>query len=181
MGRAIIRRPDVFLFDEPLSNLDAKLRIQMRSEIKKLHQSLKTTTIYVTHDQVEAMTLADRIVIMKDGLIEQVGKPMDIYRHPKSAFVASFIGNPPMNLLNDHPKFPGQKIGVRPEHLNTTAGDIAFSGTVELVEPLGGETLVHFKMGEETLVSRLSADHHFTPGTPITFYTTTENLSTFEV
>jgi ABC-type sugar transport system ATPase subunit len=181
MGRAIIRRPDVFLFDEPLSNLDAKLRIQMRSEIKKLHQALKTTTIYVTHDQVEAMTLADRIVIMKDGQIEQVGKPMDIYRHPKSLFVASFIGNPPMNLIKDHPQFKGKIIGVRPEHLRLETSDVAFLGTIELVEPLGGETLVHFLMGDQSIVARLNGDHFFSPNSPIQFYSTTESLSTFEV
>ena len=99
MGRAIVRRPEVFLFDEPLSNLDAKLRGQMRAEIKKLHQKVRTTVVYVTHDQVEAMTLADRIVVMKDGRIEQVGTPMDVFNHPRSTFVATFIGSPPMNLL----------------------------------------------------------------------------------
>ncbi|WP_299941693.1 sn-glycerol-3-phosphate ABC transporter ATP-binding protein UgpC [uncultured Nitratireductor sp.] len=99
MGRAIVRHPEAFLFDEPLSNLDAKLRVQMRTEIKKLHQKVKTTVVYVTHDQVEAMTLADRIVVMKDGHIEQVGTPMDVFNHPVNTFVASFIGSPPMNLL----------------------------------------------------------------------------------
>ncbi len=99
MGRAIVRHPQAFLFDEPLSNLDAKLRVQMRTEIKKLHQKVKTTVVYVTHDQVEAMTLADRIVVMKDGYIEQVGTPMDVFNHPVNTFVASFIGSPPMNLL----------------------------------------------------------------------------------
>jgi multiple sugar transport system ATP-binding protein len=100
MGRAIVRNPDAFLFDEPLSNLDAKLRGQMRAEIKKLHQKVKTTVVYVTHDQVEAMTLADRIVVMKDGHIEQVGTPMEVFNHPVSTFVATFIGSPPMNLLS---------------------------------------------------------------------------------
>ena len=99
MGRAIVRHPDAFLFDEPLSNLDAKLRVQMRTEIKKLHRKVKTTVVYVTHDQVEAMTLADRIVIMRDGRIEQVGTPMEVFEHPVNTFVASFIGSPPMNLL----------------------------------------------------------------------------------
>ena len=99
MGRAIVRNPDAFLFDEPLSNLDAKLRGQMRAEIKKLHQKVKTTVVYVTHDQVEAMTLADRIVVMKDGHIEQTGTPMEVFNHPVSTFVATFIGSPPMNLL----------------------------------------------------------------------------------
>jgi len=99
MGRAIVRNPDAFLFDEPLSNLDAKLRVQMRIEIKKLHHKVKTTVVYVTHDQVEAMTLADRIVVMKDGHIEQVGTPMEVFNHPVNTFVASFIGSPPMNLI----------------------------------------------------------------------------------
>ncbi len=99
MGRAIVRHPQVFLFDEPLSNLDAKLRVQMRTEIKKLHQKVKTTVVYVTHDQVEAMTLADRIVVMRDGIIEQVGSPMEVFNHPVNTFVASFIGSPPMNLI----------------------------------------------------------------------------------
>ena len=99
MGRAIVRRPDAFLFDEPLSNLDAKIRTQMRTEIKKLHQKLKTTIIYVTHDQVEAMTLADRIIIMKDGFIEQIGSPIDVFNHPVNVFVATFIGSPPMNII----------------------------------------------------------------------------------
>lgn len=182
MGRAIIRRPDVFLFDEPLSNLDAKLRIQMRSEIKKLHQKLKATTIYVTHDQVEAMTLADRIVIMKDGIIEQIGRPMDIYNNPKSLFVASFIGNPPMNLLKNHPICKGKTIGVRPEHLtlNSTEGSIDFSGTIELIEPLGGETLVHINLKEETLVVRLNGDFEFPTSSQITFYAKPESIHTFE-
>ena len=99
MGRAIVRRPDAFLFDEPLSNLDAKLRTQMRTEIKKLHQNLKTTVIYVTHDQVEAMTLADRIIIMKDGYIEQIGSPIEVFNKPVNVFVATFIGSPPMNII----------------------------------------------------------------------------------
>jgi multiple sugar transport system ATP-binding protein len=99
MGRAIVRHPDAFLFDEPLSNLDAKLRVQMRTEIKKLHNKVRTTVVYVTHDQVEAMTLADRIVVMKDGYIEQVGRPMEVFNHPVNTFVASFIGSPPMNLI----------------------------------------------------------------------------------
>ena len=119
MGRAIVRHPDAFLFDEPLSNLDAKLRVQMRTEIKKLHSKVGTTVVYVTHDQVEAMTLADRIVVMKDGYIEQVGSPMDVFNHPANTFVASFIGSPPMNLI------PGR-----------IAGDsVQFSGGVSVPVP----------------------------------------------
>src|SRR5690606_7461186 len=100
MGRAIVRNPQVFLFDEPLSNLDAKLRVQMRTEIKALHQRLQTTSIYVTHDQIEAMTMADRIVVMRDGVVEQIGSPLELYDHPANTFVAGFIGSPAMNFLN---------------------------------------------------------------------------------
>ena len=148
MGRAIVRDPQVFLFDEPLSNLDAKLRVQMRAEIKELHQRLKTTTIYVTHDQIEAMTMADRIVVMRDGVVEQVGAPLDLYDRPATLFVAGFIGSPAMNLLkgsihvNGKPSFltetgvelplksvPGEAdgrpciYGIRPEHLALAGGD----------------------------------------------------------
>lgn len=152
MGRAIVRHPEAFLFDEPLSNLDAKLRVQMRTEIKKLHQKVKTTVVYVTHDQVEAMTLADRIVVMKDGHIEQVGTPMEVFNHPVNTFVASFIGSPPMNLLpatikegavvfSDGTALPvparlkdrvreGQKVvfGLRPDDLTPVGHGIAESG-----------------------------------------------------
>src|SRR6266404_3027300 len=122
MGRAIVRNPKVFLFDEPLSNLDAKLRVQMRTEIKKIHQKVTTTTVYVTDDQVEAMTLADRIVILNHGRIEQIGTPEEVYDTPATVFVAGFIGAPPMNLLPaevlpDHSTRPGVLVGVRPEHL----------------------------------------------------------------
>jgi len=113
MGRAIVREPEVFLFDEPLSNLDAKLRIQMRLEIKKLHHQLKTTVVYVTHDQVEAMTLADRIIIMRDGIIEQIGKPLELYHYPANTFVAGFIGTPPMNLLNGNLIKDGENYAVK--------------------------------------------------------------------
>ena len=116
MGRAIVRHPDVFLFDEPLSNLDAKLRVQMRVEIKRLHQKVQTTVVYVTHDQVEAMTLADRIVLMKDGVIEQIGTPLDLFERPVNIFVASFIGSPPMNLIDAH-------ISVRNGHPAAVLGD----------------------------------------------------------
>ena len=152
MGRAIVRHPEAFLFDEPLSNLDAKLRVQMRTEIKKLHQKVKTTVVYVTHDQVEAMTLADRIVVMKDGYIEQVGTPMEVFNHPVNTFVASFIGSPPMNLLpatikggqvvfTDGKSLPvptrladrvseGQEVvfGLRPDDLTPVGHGIAESG-----------------------------------------------------
>jgi len=179
MGRAIVRHPKVFLFDEPLSNLDAKLRTQMRAEIKRLHKRLGATSVYVTHDQVEAMTLADRIVVMNDGYIEQIGTPMDLFMNPANTFVASFIGSPPMNqmpgqitnssaglvakindvaiaLPDDINVEDGQSVvvGVRPEHLTLNAGDGASAVPIslDLVEPLGSEALLHASVGEHSLI-----------------------------
>jgi multiple sugar transport system ATP-binding protein len=180
MGRAIVRDPKVFLFDEPLSNLDAKLRVQMRSEIKALHQRLKTTTVYVTHDQIEAMTMADRIVVMHDGRVEQIGRPLDLYDRPNNLFVAQFIGSPAMNVVSgtvrrhngsawleaDGVRWPmgevpgaeGQPVvfGVRPEHLDLarTDGDHV-AGDVIVVEPTGAETelLVQVGASQVTLVT----------------------------
>jgi multiple sugar transport system ATP-binding protein len=142
MGRAIVRDPQVFLFDEPLSNLDAKLRVTMRSEIKNLHQRLKTTTVYVTHDQIEAMTMADKIVVMHDGIVEQIGTPLELYDRPDNLFVAGFIGSPAMTGSAR----AGQPLvyGVRPE-LMRTGGDIAMS--VEVTEPTGAETHVVGHLG----------------------------------
>jgi len=178
MGRAIVRHPKVFLFDEPLSNLDAKLRTQMRAEIKRLHKRLGATSVYVTHDQVEAMTLADRIVVMNDGYIEQIGTPMDLFVNPANTFVASFIGSPPMNQFNgvissngsgkqvkvndvpfaidDHNVEDGQEVilGIRPEHILLTAEDgcSAIPISLDLVEPLGSEALLHATLGEQPLI-----------------------------
>ncbi len=175
MGRAIVRAPQVFLFDEPLSNLDAKLRVQMRAEIKELHQRLKTTTIYVTHDQVEAMTMADKIVVLHDGVIEQMGSPLDLYDKPANLFVAGFIGSPAMNMFKGvirggaQPHFvteEGVKLplaaapagsdgraavyGIRPEHLSI-GGDLQFPVTV--VEPTGAETqVVVARLGNQKIV-----------------------------
>jgi multiple sugar transport system ATP-binding protein len=168
MGRAIVRDPKVFLFDEPLSNLDAKLRVAMRSEIKALHQRLKTTTVYVTHDQVEAMTMADRIAVMNEGRIEQLGAPLELYDRPANLFVAQFIGSPAMNffegtLKNDSVEalgayWPcevkareGQRVayGIRPEHLRLEPGGI--TGQIEVVEPMGAETEILVKVGGQTL------------------------------
>src|SRR5882672_10894895 len=161
MGRAIVRQPKVFLFDEPLSNLDAKLRIAMRVEIRKLQRRLKTTSIYVTHDQLEAMTLADILVVMNGGQVEQIGNPLDIYQKPKTTFVASFIGAPPMNLMplrSDELKsqFAGDSraagsdagiLGIRPEDFvissDTAAGGIALGLTVEAIERVGAETFIY--------------------------------------
>jgi multiple sugar transport system ATP-binding protein len=170
MGRAIVRNPQVFLFDEPLSNLDAKLRVQMRAEIKDLHQRLKTTTVYVTHDQIEAMTMADKIVAMSEGNVEQIGAPLDLYDHPANLFVASFIGSPAMNLLKGDlsgdqfrsengamlplpkPMGAGKAVyGIRPEyiHLNPDSG---IEARVHLVEPMGSETQVSVRVGDTPLV-----------------------------
>jgi multiple sugar transport system ATP-binding protein len=145
IGRAIVREPAAFLFDEPLSNLDAALRGNMRLEITELHQTLKTTMIYVTHDQVEAMTMADKIVVLQAGNIEQVGSPLDLYNHPANVFVAGFIGSPRMNLLEgpDAQAMGATTIGVRPEHLDisTTAGK--WQGKVSVAELLGSDTFLH--------------------------------------
>jgi sn-glycerol 3-phosphate transport system ATP-binding protein len=171
MGRAIVRDPQLFLFDEPLSNLDASLRTHMRLEIKKLHRELGVTSVYVTHDQVEAMTLADRIVVLNQGKIEQIGTPSEIYRHPSSMFVASFIGSPAMNFIhssgtNNHDTsilrqfMPTNTnsdvvtIGVRPEHLSFTPRDnsVSLSFDAQVIEPLGANQLVHGVVGGIPLV-----------------------------
>ena len=142
MGRAIVRQPQVFLFDEPLSNLDAKLRAQTRLEIQKLHRELGITSLFVTHDQVEAMTLAQRMIVMNGGVMEQFGTPEEVYTRPATTFVASFIGSPPMNLLKNAPEArPGVITGVRPEHLDITATGWALQ--VEAVEMLGAERLIY--------------------------------------
>jgi multiple sugar transport system ATP-binding protein len=168
IGRAIVRAPKVFLFDEPLSNLDAALRGNTRVEIHKLHRALGATTIYVTHDQVEAMTLADRVVVLRDGLIEQVGTPLELYDHPANRFVAQFIGMPSMNMVaaSAIPSFsaatggrlPGDGfLGVRPEGLRVHPGHAAASGVqgrVELIEALGADTLIHVDVGGVPLIAR---------------------------
>ena len=145
IGRAIVRQPSAFLFDEPLSNLDAALRGTMRLEISELHQQLKTTMIYVTHDQVEAMTMADKIVVLNAGNIEQVGSPLELYRSPQNLFVAGFIGSPKMNIVDGAAaaKHNADKIGIRPEHIaiSTTAGE--WKGTVGVAEHLGSDTFIH--------------------------------------
>ena len=191
MGRAIVRNPKVFLFDEPLSNLDAKLRVQMRTEIKKVHQTVRTTTVYVTHDQVEAMTLADRVVVMNGGIIEQVGPPQELYHHPRTRFVAGFIGSPAMNFLpavlenggirlNDgqHLPIPAERadryagyngkpvlLGIRPEHMSELPrpGSAPLSAMVDVVEPMGMETMVHFRVAGTPTVARVAPE---TPAMP---------------
>jgi multiple sugar transport system ATP-binding protein len=178
MGRSIVRDPQVFLFDEPLSNLDAKLRVAMRAEIKALHQRLKTTTVYVTHDQIEAMTMADQIVVMNDGRVEQIGTPLDLYDHPANIFVATFIGSPSMNLIagtvvntdsalavrtSDGTLLPladgtgaregeGVHYGFRPEHLDLCPPNEGIAAVVGVVEPMGSETQVHLTIGGEIAI-----------------------------
>ncbi|MEM9222726.1 MAG: ABC transporter ATP-binding protein [Pseudomonadota bacterium] len=166
IGRAIVREPAAFLFDEPLSNLDAALRVNMRLEISELHNSLATTMIYVTHDQVEAMTMADKIVVLNAGRIEQVGSPLELYRAPKNLFVAGFIGSPKMNLLSGEPaqKHDATTIGVRPEHLNLSRDDGTWRGVVHVSEHLGSDTFLHVNVdGVGTVTARADGEfglHH---------------------
>ncbi len=153
MGRAIVRQPQVFLFDEPLSNLDAKLRVQTRLEIQKLHRELGITSLFVTHDQVEAMTLAQRMMVMNAGRMEQFGTPEEVYHRPATTFVASFIGSPPMNLLKHAAgSKAGHILGIRPEHLDMGSG--GWQATVESIEMLGAERLLYCRLGDEQLVVR---------------------------
>jgi len=157
MGRAIVRKPAVFLFDEPLSNLDAKLRVQMRLEIKQLQRELGVTALYVTHDQVEAMTLADRMVVMNAGRADQIGAPLEVYTDPRTEFVAGFIGSPPTNFLDaralGHAE-PTARLGIRPEHLRLAPPEGArIAAVVAYAESLGAETLVHTRLDDGTLVT----------------------------
>ncbi len=187
VGRAIVRKPKVFLFDEPLSNLDAKLRVQMRTELEQLHHKLKTTTVYVTHDQVEAMTLGSRIAVMKDGVIHQYNSPQETYDHPSNQFVAGFIGSPAMNFLKAHVESKGETIvlvgtgfqltfpkervdtlpsevlvGIRPEDLSgpVTDGESIIEVKVLVTEPLGNELLVYADCGEDRVVANLDPHQH---------------------
>jgi multiple sugar transport system ATP-binding protein len=182
MGRAIVRDPQVFLFDEPLSNLDAKLRVAMRAEIKELHQRLGTTTVFVTHDQIEAMTMADKIVVMQEGRIEQVGAPLELYDRPINRFVAEFIGSPAMNLLPGVARAGGVEAagallpvagpgpgegravvyGIRPEHLELAEDGLA--AEVRVVEPTGAETLAYLRCGAADLVALFRDRHELAPG-----------------
>ena len=207
MGRAIVRDPEVFLFDEPLSNLDAKLRVQMRTEIKKLHKRVSTTVVYVTHDQVEAMTLADRIVLMRGGAIEQVGTPDELYNQPATTYVASFIGAPTMNLLTGDvmtdggraairlesgavlplpgPAGPGMPsaltLGIRPENFGwQEAAGPALDVTAEVVEPLGSDTLVFFAIGASELVARLPPSLPVRPGDTVRLWPDLDRLHLFD-
>lgn len=191
MGRAIVRNSEVFLFDEPLSNLDAKLRVAMRAEIKALHQRLKTTTVYVTHDQIEAMTMADRIVVMHDGIVEQIGTPLELYDNPANIFVAGFIGSPAMNFVDGKVRRSGAdaavelpggialpvttnaaagaavRVGIRPEHLDLAATGAGLPATVKVIEPTGAETLVLVDIGGTEATAVFTERHAFTPGAAI--------------
>ena len=161
MGRAIVREPAVFLFDEPLSNLDAKLRVQMRAELQALHRRLATTSLYVTHDQVEAMTLAQRMIVINAGRAEQIGAPLDVYEKPATTFVAGFIGSPPMNLIPTRRKDRDILLGLRPEHLEPcTPGEAMLTVDVDLVEPLGSDTLVYGHLAGDTNGTRVTVRLH---------------------
>ncbi len=175
MGRAIVRQPQVFLFDEPLSNLDAKLRVQTRLEIQKLHRELGITSLFVTHDQVEAMTLAQRMMVMNAGRMEQFGTPEEVYNRPATTFVASFMGSPPMNLLKNAPNAdfggkPGAILGIRPEHLQV--GPTGWAVQVETIEMLGAERLVYCRMGDEFLIVRTDESLSSAPTIGATLYVT---------
>jgi multiple sugar transport system ATP-binding protein len=184
IGRAIVRTPKLFLFDEPLSNLDAALRVATRIEIARLHRDLGATMIYVTHDQVEAMTLADRIVVLRDGRVEQVGSPMQLYNDPDNTFVAGFIGSPQMNFMKASVLGkPGETIGVRPEHLQIHlglgAGSIA--GNVSHIEKLGGETLVYVQADPHGLLTvRLFGEHDFAYGAQVSLAITEDRAFFFD-
>ncbi len=202
MGRAIVREPAVFLFDEPLSNLDAKLRVQMRFEIQKLHQRLATTSLYVTHDQVEAMTLAQRMVVMNAGRAEQIGTPMEVYEDPATAFVAGFIGSPAMNFLLGKAVEDGQialdaggtvqstrtvapgrgvMVGIRPEHLlPCSAAEAFFAGRLEMVERLGADALLHVAHGRGTVIVRVPHGVQPDIGTTLHFVADPEKIYLFD-
>jgi multiple sugar transport system ATP-binding protein len=170
IGRAIVREPKAFLFDEPLSNLDAALRVNMRVFIMQLHQNLKTTMIYVTHDQVEAMTMADRIVVLNRGNIEQVGSPLELYNSPQSLFVGGFIGSPKMNFIGGKVAagHNAHTIGIRPEHIDIVAGKGDWQGTIRLAEHLGADAFLHVDAGEcGNLIVRADGEYNGKPGDKI--------------
>ncbi|HZV21237.1 MAG TPA: ATP-binding cassette domain-containing protein, partial [Hyphomicrobiales bacterium] len=211
MGRAIVRNPKVFLFDEPLSNLDAKLRVQMRTEIKRVHQKVKTTTVYVTHDQVEAMTLADRVVVMNSGRIEQIGTPQELYHEPRTRFVAGFIGSPAMNFIPCRLEGDGSDmrvrisqaialpvppaktaryanasakellLGLRPEHIterraNGSGQASAFTATLDVVEPMGMETMVYFTVNGSEVCARVDPRSAGEAGSTMTLQANMEHM-----
>jgi len=206
LGRAIVRQPQVFLMDEPLSNLDAKLRVGMRAEIIKLHRSLGVTTFYVTHDQTEAMTMGQRVVVMRDGVVQQIGAPNELYQQPANRFVAGFIGTPSMNFLQARLEAgravgqgfslaldaagiqaassrPGVCVGIRPEHLHLARDENAASrltGTVEVVEPLGAVTLIQVGVGATTLTAQIAPGRQVSMGDTVTLSCEPEMLYLFD-
>jgi len=210
MGRAIVRSPSVFLFDEPLSNLDAQLRTQMRMELKKMHLKMQTTTIYVTHDQIEAMTLADRIVILKDGKVQQVGSPEEVYERPDNRFVAGFIGNPPINMMDavvsrsggDSIRLCGKSFpvslpdacrdqdkvlaGIRPDSIKRASGidtlpeEWIFDATVIVSEIVGSQSLLEFSFGETGIIAELEGRVRASPGDTVKLGFNMENLLLFD-
>jgi multiple sugar transport system ATP-binding protein len=212
LGRAIVREPAVFLMDEPLSNLDAKLRVQTRAEIARLHQRLKTTIVYVTHDQVEAMTMGDRIAVMSAGVLQQVGSPQELYERPVNKFVAGFIGSPSMNFVNVNVQHDGGKTwlknsdlelavperfaaglassgdaltaGIRPEHFEVgdgpAEGVAKMRATVDVVEFLGNEELIHMRVGEHDLVAILDTSHRVRPNDVLDMYVPVEKIHLFD-
>jgi multiple sugar transport system ATP-binding protein len=205
LGRAIVRKPSVFLFDEPLSNLDAKLRVQMRAEIKRLQHRLGVTTVYVTHDQTEAMTMGHRIAVMKDGKIQQVGTPLEVYERPENLFVAQFIGTPPMNFLSGTfsadgaavegkgfrltvpselagPARAGRAVivGIRPEHLVDSGSGPALAAQVEILEPLGDQLVVHAKLEETPLVFKVDPHRVLKIGETVDVFVGGDRLHLFD-
>jgi multiple sugar transport system ATP-binding protein len=215
LGRAIVRQPEVFLFDEPLSNLDAKLRVHMRAELIRLHERLKTTMVYVTHDQVEAMTMGDRIVIMKDGVIQQVGTPLEVFRQPRNLFVAGFIGSPAINLFDCHliqedsnlyiktsgftlrvpeektmvyERYVGRPVvfGIRPEYIYdprlspARLEDNTIPAMVDVLEPLGSEVIIYFKINGQSLVGKLDANTEATSGQNLDIYLDMSKMHLFD-
>ncbi|MFO7938055.1 MAG: sn-glycerol-3-phosphate ABC transporter ATP-binding protein UgpC [Kiritimatiellia bacterium] len=183
LGRALVRKPRVFLFDEPLSNLDAKMRVEMRSEINRLHNKLKCTMIYVTHDQIEAMTLGDRIVVMNKGRIQQIADPLTLYNKPENCFTAGFIGTPPMNLLAA--EIFGRKgtIGFRPENVSvkkSSPDDSALRCTVDFVEPMGSETYLHLVSSGNSVIARVPPARNFSCGETVFLEIDFEQVSFFD-
>jgi multiple sugar transport system ATP-binding protein len=184
IGRAIVREPAAFLFDEPLSNLDAALRVGMRLEISELHKRLKTTMIYVTHDQVEAMTMADKIVVLQAGVVEQVGSPLELYQRPRNTFVAGFIGSPRMNLITgpEAERHGAATIGIRPEHIDISAAEGRWKGTVGVSEHLGSDTFFHVQCGasSEPLTVRAAGEMELGYGAEVHLTPRAEHIHRFD-
>ena len=183
LGRALVRKPKVFLFDEPLSNLDAKMRVEMRSEINRLHNRLNTTMIYVTHDQTEAMTLGDRIVVMNDGRIQQIADPLNLYNQPRNCFTAGFIGTPPMNLIPGALVGQTGTLGFRPESASvggSCTGNGSLQCIVDFIEPMGSETYLHLKTSGHSVIARVPPDQNYNCGDSIILQVDFDKASFFD-